>query len=154
MTILALDLGTNCGWATWDGKRVCHGVIHLGGRKDEIDGARFTRFRAWLADTNTMLGGALCSVFYEDVRRHIGTTAAHIYGGFWAHLEEWCFHKQIACHGFGVGEIKKHATGRGNADKNAVIMAMQAKGYNVTDDNEADALALLHLALDVTQEAA
>ena len=34
-------------------------------------------------------------------------------------------------------------TGRGNADKAAVIAAMQARGFRPADDNEADALALL-----------
>jgi len=36
--------------------------------------------------------------------------------------------------------------------KGEVIAAMRAKGHPVTDDNEADALALLHWAID-TQEA-
>ena len=49
--------------------------------------------------------------------------------------------------GVPVGTIKKHATGQGNAGKAAMVAAMQAKGYPVTDDNEADALALLHWAL-------
>jgi len=51
-----------------------------------------------------------------------------------------------------VGTIKRHATGRGNAGKAEVIAAMKARGYTVRDDNEADALALLHWAL--AQEAA
>ena len=50
-----------------------------------------------------------------------------------------------------MGTIKKHATGKGNASKTEVIDAMRALGHPVTDDNEADALALLHWALD-TQE--
>jgi Holliday junction resolvasome RuvABC endonuclease subunit len=47
-----------------------------------------------------------------------------------------------------VGTIKKHATGKGNAGKQAVIAAMQAKGYHPKDDNEADALALLTWAME------
>ena len=54
--------------------------------------------------------------------------------------------------GVPVGTIKKHATGKGNAGKGDVIAAMRAKGHPVTDDNEADALALLHWAIE-TQEA-
>jgi Holliday junction resolvasome RuvABC endonuclease subunit len=46
-----------------------------------------------------------------------------------------------------VGTIKRHASGRGNAGKAEVIAAMKARGYAVRDDNEADALALLHWAL-------
>jgi Holliday junction resolvasome RuvABC endonuclease subunit len=46
-----------------------------------------------------------------------------------------------------VGTIKKHITGKGNADKLAVIKAVQALGFNPKDDNEADALALLSFAM-------
>ncbi len=45
-----------------------------------------------------------------------------------------------------VGTIKKHATGKGNAGKDLVIAAMTALGHVPADDNEADALALLHWA--------
>jgi Holliday junction resolvasome RuvABC endonuclease subunit len=49
-----------------------------------------------------------------------------------------------------VGTIKKHATGKGNAEQRlAMIEAMAAAWpYQVTDDNVADALALLHWALE------
>ena len=47
-----------------------------------------------------------------------------------------------------MGTIKKHATGKGNAGKADVIAAMRALGHPVTDDNEADALAILHWAID------
>ena len=48
-----------------------------------------------------------------------------------------------------MGTIKKHATGKGNAGKDDMIKAMQALGHPVTDDNEADALALLHWSLEM-----
>ncbi len=50
--------------------------------------------------------------------------------------------------GVPVGTIKLHATGKGNANKDAMVAAMQAKGHPVTDDNEADALAILHWAME------
>jgi hypothetical protein len=49
--------------------------------------------------------------------------------------------------GVPVGTIKRHATGNGNANKQAVIAAVRALGFDPADDNEADALALLHWAL-------
>lgn len=48
--------------------------------------------------------------------------------------------------GVPIGSIKKHTTGKGNADKAAVMAAMRALGFEPGDDNEADALALLMLA--------
>jgi hypothetical protein len=47
-----------------------------------------------------------------------------------------------------VGTVKKHATGSGNAGKPAMIAAARARGFNLTDDNEADALAILLWALE------
>ena len=59
-------------------------------------------------------------------------------------LTAWCESQdpKIPYEGVPVGEIKKHLTGKGNADKVAMIAAVQALGYAVTDDNEADAIAL------------
>jgi crossover junction endodeoxyribonuclease RuvC len=49
--------------------------------------------------------------------------------------------------GVPVATIKRHITGKGNADKGAVIAAVRALGFDPVDDNEADALALLDWAL-------
>ena len=107
---------------------------------------RYLRFKRWLAEVERA-AGVLGAVYFEEVRRHAGVDAAHAYGGFMAHLTAWCEHHQIPYQGVPVGTIKKHATGLGNASKTAMVAAIQAKGYPVTDDNEADALALLHWAM-------
>jgi Holliday junction resolvasome RuvABC endonuclease subunit len=103
---------------------------------------RYLRFARWLAELDTLSGG-LGRVVFEEVRRHAGTDAAHIYGGFLAHLAAWCESRSVAYEGVPVGTIKRFATGKGNADKAAVIAAIQALGFRPADDNEADALALL-----------
>lgn len=92
-----------------------------------------------------MTAGQIDAVYFEEVRRHVGTDAAHVYGGFVATLTAWCENNQIPYEGIPVGTIKKAATGRGNASKEEMIQAMRAKGHNPKDDNEADALAILHL---------
>jgi len=141
--ILALDLGTTTGWAT----RLADGVIVSGtmefrpGRY-EGGGMRFLRFRSWL-DHLEAGAKALGVVYFEEVRRHAGTDAAHIYGGFLAHLSAWCELKHLPYQGVPVGAIKRHVTGKGNASKEAVIAAVTARGHAPEDDNEADALALL-----------
>lgn len=108
---------------------------------------RFLRFRSWL---DHLLDGAktIDLIHFEEVRRHAGTDAAHLYGGFLAHLSAWCELKHIPYQGVPVGTIKRHATGKGNAGKDAVIAAMRSKGFNPEDDNEADALAILTWAID------
>ena len=141
--ILALDLGTQTGWAMiGHDDLVESGTVSFALRNGEGPGMRYARFRRWLIDLKSA-HGQIDKVYYEDVRRHIGTQAAHVYGGFLAVLMMWAEHHQIAYHGVGVGVIKKHATGQGNAKKPAMIEAMKARGYSVIDDNAADALALL-----------
>lgn len=145
--ILALDLGTTTGFAlrTADGALASGSVTFRPGRFEGA-GMAFVRFRRWLADLHADAGG-LGLVVFEEVRRHAGTTAAHVYGGFLAHLTAWCEHEQVPYHGVPVGTIKRFATGKGNASKEAMIAAMRARGHQPADDNEADALALLHWAL-------
>ena len=146
-TILALDLGTHTGWAlrARDGM-ITSGTISFRPGRFEGAGMTFLRFRGWLEEIAD-LAHDLDTVVFEEVRRHAGTTAAHIYGGFLAHLTAWCEHQRVPSRGVPVGTIKRHATGKGNAGKDAVIAAMKAKGHQPADDNEADALAILHWAL-------
>ena len=87
-------------------------------------------------------------VHFEEVRRHAGTDAAHIYGGLLATLTAWCEQHGIAYQGVPVGTIKRFATGKGNADKAAMIAAIRARGFSPADDNEADALAILLWAIE------
>lgn len=47
----------------------------------------------------------------------------------------------------GVGTIKKHWTGRGNADKGAMQAEARRRGYRPESDNDADALAILDWAV-------
>lgn len=150
-TILALDLGTHTGWALHqpDGT-ISSGTENFKPQRFEGGGMRFLRFKRWL---NTVLSTSnhINSVFFEEVRRHAGVDAAHAYGGFMGHLTAWCELHSIPYQGVPVGTIKKHATGKGNAGKEAVLAAIVARGHAPADDNEADALALLGWAID-TQE--
>ena len=156
-SILALDLGSTTGWAVRNSRcRIVHGTAEFRSSRFEGGGMRYLRFGQWLADMLTLNApktGAqanltgIGAVYFEEVRRHLGVDAAHVYGGLLATLTAWCEHHQIPYQGVPVGTIKRHATGKGNAGKAEVIAAMKALGHPVTDDNEADALALLHWAL-------
>jgi len=152
--ILALDLGTQTGWALLDRE----GSINSGSetfkpQRFEGGGMRYLRFKRWLTEIK-QCGDGIDAVYFEEVRRHIGVDAAHAYGGFMATLTAWCEHHAIPYQGVPVGTIKKHATGRGNAGKAEMIAAVIARGHIPTDDNEADALALLHWAIETQGECA
>jgi Holliday junction resolvasome RuvABC endonuclease subunit len=145
-TILALDLGTTTGWAlrTPDGA-ITSGTQSFRPQRFEGGGMRFLRFKRWLTELKAHADG-IDSLHFEEVRRHVSTDTAHAYGGFLATLTSWCEHHQIPYQGVPVGTIKKHATGKGNASKDEMITAMRRLGHVPTDDNEADALAILHWA--------
>ena len=63
-------------------------------------------------------------------------------------LTAGCEQHGVAYQGVPVGTIKRHVTGKGNADKAAVIAAVRARGFNPADDNEADAIAILLWAME------
>ena len=71
-----------------------------------------------------------------------------------ASLTSWGELRGIPYEGVPVGTIKRHATGKGNAPKQAMIDAVRAKGFSPEDDNEADAIAILLWALDARGGAA
>ncbi|MFN3347396.1 MAG: hypothetical protein ACK41X_00370 [Pseudorhodoplanes sp.] len=110
-------------------------------------GIRYLRFRSWL-DGIAANAGPLGAVHFEEVRRHIGTDAAHVFGGLLATLTAWCEQNGIAYQGVPVGTIKRFIAGKGNADKQAVIAAVCARGFTPADDNEADAIAILLWAIE------
>jgi hypothetical protein len=145
--ILALDLGQRTGWAvrSRDGA-ISSGVHEFRPGRFEGGGMIWLRFRSWLQEVDETSGGVGIVVF-EEVRRHLGTAAGHAYGGHLAHLTAWAEASRIPYQGVPVGTIKRYIAGKGNADKQAVIDAVRRLGFSPEDDNEADALALLHWAI-------
>ena len=139
--ILALDLGTSTGWALrgHDGLITSGTVSFRPGRFDG-GGMRYLRFTNWLTEIDR-LSGPVAAIWFEEVRRHAGTDAAHVYGGLMATLTAWAELRGVPYEGVPVGTIKRHATGKGNADKAAMIAAVRARGFSPADDNEADAIA-------------
>jgi hypothetical protein len=155
--ILALDLGTACGWATnGDGPvgrflpktvtpsaSAIFGTFDLRHGRFAGGGVRFVRFR----DALQQFTGQVDEVVFEAVQRHAGTAAAHVYGGLLAVLTTWCEDNGTPYDGRSVQGIKKFISGKGNADKQTVIKAVEGRGFRPQNDNEADAIALLLLRL-------
>jgi Holliday junction resolvasome RuvABC endonuclease subunit len=141
--VLTLDLGTTTGWAlrTGDGM-IASGTVSFRPSRYDGGGMRYLRFRAWL-DQLAIDAGPIATIHFEEVRRHVGTDAAHLYGGFLATLTAWCEQRGIAYQGAPVATIKRFIAGKGNADKAAVLAAVRARGFSPADDNEADAIAIL-----------
>jgi hypothetical protein len=146
--VLCLDLGTKMGWAMDINLKESSAGAPFSGTVDfspgrfEGGGMRYLRFRNWLGGMKKVAEG-IDTIYFEEVRNHTGVDASHAYGGFLAHLTAWCEDQIIPYSGVPVTTIKKHATGKGNANKQAMIQAMEKKGFKPQNDNEADALALL-----------
>ena len=150
MKILALDLGTKTGFAFGDpllGQQCTHGVKNFATKQHEGAGVRYLKFNHWVI--NLIRNEKPDIVLWEQVAAHKGTAAAHIYGGFQAQLMTACEGLKVQYQGVPVGTIKKHATGKGNADKAKMIEAAKAMGYSPQDDNAADAIHLYHYGADL-----
>lgn len=145
--ILALDLGTKTGWCLGHaGRVVASGVMDLKPNRYDSAGMRFIKFRTTM---NKLFEAypAIERIAFEEVRNHKGTDAAHIYGGLLATMQTFALDKSVQYEGHTVQAIKKFATGKGNAGKEAVTAEVRSWGYFPNDDNEADAIALCRLVM-------
>lgn len=141
---LCLDLGTTTGFALVPSLQsaIVSGTWNCAPGKNSGAGMRFLKFQRQLDDIHAKT--PLTTVHYEEVRRHLGTDAAHCYGGLYGVLTAWCEKNNVPYQGVPVQTIKKFWTGKGNAKKEVMIEAARLHGYEPDDDNEADAIALAH----------
>ena len=143
MTILALDLGNEFGWAVKEFGSVNSGFHKLTiGKCDP--GKKFIKFMEWLEKNSDCVS----LIVYEDVVRHCSKFNARAYCGYLAILQSYCYTHDIKCEGVGVKTVKKFWAGNGNAKKEMMIQKANERGFDVINDNEADALALLHYVID------
>ena len=150
MKILTLDLATKTGWCfghydepLLDSR---HGVIDFSLGKGETRGHRFLKFHTWFRQL--VKSQKPDRVYYEDVKRHSSNLSARVYCGLLSQVEMICAYEKIPLFDVGVGTIKKHATGKGNATKEMMIDACKVKGITPKDDNEADAICLWCYAVE------
>lgn len=144
MNILALDPATKCGWAHSAGPS---GTFDLSIRRDESAGMRLIRLEGKLNDVKG--GSGIDLVVYEAARNCAPKMqgALVVQAMLQGVLVAWCEKNGIQYRGYSPSEIKKHATGKGNAGKDQMIAAAKQKFNFTGDDNESDALWLLDLAM-------
>lgn len=143
MKILALDPATKMGWAHSSGQA---GTWNFSVKRDESAGFRLLRLRQALDRTKVGLG-VDCVVF--EAARHAGAQmqgALVVQAELQGVIKCWCEENRIMYRGYSPTEIKKFATGKGNANKAAMAEAAAIKWPGITgDDNEIDARWLLEL---------
>lgn len=141
MRILAIDPATKTGWAV---SKLLSGSEDFKPRNGESSGYKLIKFKNFfnkLIETEKIelvvferAGGR----FKNDIMSH---------AKFIAIIEIICIEKGIDYKPYSSGEIKMHATGKGNAKKPDMIKAaIRLFKKPIQDDNEADALCLLSLA--------
>jgi Holliday junction resolvasome RuvABC endonuclease subunit len=147
MNLLALDLATRTGWASWTGV-LESGVQVFDIKRGESPGMRYLRFRRWLEDLAQLIAPDL--IVYEQtiMRGHGSQAPQEITNGFSTRVQELCALRAIDHAAVYPSTLKKWTTGKGNADKAAMMAAVAERWKAVTDDNESDAIALLHYALE------
>jgi len=145
MSVLAIDLGNSFGFAIKQDATISSGWLKLSNNAKN-HGKKFYLFSCWLREQDNL---GIEKVYYEDVKNHAGVYAAHSYGGFLAILQVWAHKRNIPCIGVGVGQLKKLWTGKGNATKEMMIAEANKRGFDTDNDNCADAIALLHYALEL-----
>lgn len=156
--ILALDLATVTGWC-----QLASGVItsgsqtfarHPGNRTRGPDhiGASHAMFDNWLKDRLRQPRPQV--VVYEDAGFFKSGAAVQMCVGLRGIMLAQCAKLDIPLVGYSPSSIKKFWTGRGNADKDDMVAATRSRMplIDLVDDNESDAIAMLHYHLSLTNK--
>lgn len=173
MNLLALDLGTHTGWALQENGRIESGVQVFDVKRGESPGMRYVRFRRWLQDMiwqptergkygypHVLLHEVAARVgliVYEQSHNR-GGAATEVAAGFTTRVQESCAEGKLEHAAVHSATLKKFTTGSGRGDKDKMAAAAIDKGWlteaqaelaydSKFDDNEVDAICLLHYAL-------
>lgn len=143
--ILALDLATRFGWAS-----TLDGTLRTGNHilKGKCHGEKFGNFRLQLGVCLSFFKPH--AIYYEDAShaaRRVSTAQSQIWFGLRAHMMEIARAKGIECIPVGTGEYKQGLGLKGNAPKDEVRAAINALGIPTECYDEADAVAILSVAL-------
>lgn len=141
--ILALDLATATGWACGaPGDNPRFGTKRMPQTGDEI-GRFLVHFEDWLNDFLTVESPRLV-VFEAPILRRgpSNPVVARKLMGLANCTETICYRRDIICRQAHLATVKKSFAGSGRADKAEMILAARRWGWDVENDNEADALGL------------
>lgn len=145
--ILALDLATTTGWARLtDQGEIAHGFAKLAHRTAV---ERIRALEDLLRDHLPLVAHGKGDLVYETPVTSGRTYPASVRVA--CHLEATLLGQAFAfgvdpdrIYGVAPAELKKWTTGNGNAPKELMVATVEERwGLGITDDNEADAVALL-----------
>ena len=134
--LLSLDPATHCGWAVGSFS-VTSGTWDCSVKKGEASGLRLFRFRGFLDSLQASV--PIQRIVYEGAiqmpgNRSGGSVQAEMQGV----LKLWCVDHGISCQSYSPGQIKKFATGKGNATKEQRVDAAERKWRRIFQDKAHD----------------
>ena len=144
MIVLSLDLATNTGWAIYDGQ-ITIGTANFSLKRGESPGMRFLRCRSWLRDTLKLLQ-KIDLIVYEMPHQR-GGAPTQVAMGLLAEVFAFAARANIETTVVHSMTLKKWATGTGKSNKKAMVKEAQRRGYNVANNDEADAVLMLEYVL-------
>ena len=154
--VLALDLATTTGFALIGSGIITSGSQYFGtrpkkGQPHPPAGLQFAQFENWLK--NHLRDDKPLEIAYEEVFRWMSSSAAHVFCGLRAIMLKEALRAGIPCFAYSPTTIKKDWTGNGAAKKELMMETtmMRFPDLDLTDSNEADAIAILHTHLKNTK---
>jgi Holliday junction resolvasome RuvABC endonuclease subunit len=144
MKILALDIATKTGWCT----ESASGTWDFSLKRGESYGMRVVKFKAAVREMINLEGISIVS--YErpaGLQKSSIMVASEMVGV----LHDLCIEMKVEVTNYAAKEIKKHATGNGNAGKPLMIAKAKELGYSPADDNQADAIHLYRMTKEFLQ---
>ena len=144
--VLSLDLATKTGWALFDQQRITFGSTDFSLKRGESPGMRFLRCRAWLRDMKK-LNPNIELIAYEQPHQR-GGHPTQVAMGLMSEVLAFAARANIETTAVHSMTLKKWATGKGNASKKEMIKEVKSRGYDVTTDDEADAVLMLQYVLE------
>jgi hypothetical protein len=161
MRLLCLDLATRIGWAcgTLDRTPIAHGVVNLPAHTGRERGRYLAAFRNWLdtaIKTMAPTGILLESPILTPKTNVAAVSKLWCLAGI-AELVAW--DHELQCEEADLGNIRLHFIGVRRAPdhirkkdrrawlKYTIVTECRSRGFQVADDNDADALALLSYGL-------
>ena len=155
--VLAIDLGTQAGWAVWANGVITSGSVSLHrykgckSRPADHAGKTYLNFYAWLNEK--VITDRIEEIAFEEPMGHMKNAAAtNILHGLRGILMFIAAKFNVPVTGYPQPKIKKNATGKGNSKKPEMVAWAEKRfapiGHKI-DENEADALAVLNIHLSL-----
>lgn len=145
MKILAIDAATKTGYASNCFRKITSGIMDFKAKRGDSPGVRFIKFKKWL---NEIVKNSKPDVIIYEQAHHRGGHPTEVALGFVTVIKIIAAKNNCELTTVHTGELKKWATGNGRASKEEMIDASRKLGFEPVDDNEADALLILHWFLD------